>query len=375
MRRRHWLLAASALVLSAPAAAVARRAGAPLLAAAWDDGAGRHHAGWLGVAGGGLQVLHSIELPTRAHGVLARSDGSLVVVSRRPGEWMLKWRPDRPVLWRWSEPARRFNGHVVEADGVLLSTETNMDSGAGLVVRHDARSLEPLDEWPTRGIDPHALLVDGDGSLLVANGGVPTQPERGRAKLALERMDSSLVRLDVRSGELLGQWRLDDPRLSLRHLARHRSGVVGIALQSEHDAPEERRSAPLLALFESGALRLAVQPHPLEGYAGEIVATECGFVLSATRQGASAEWDAEGQWKGWQPLEKACALAVDEAGRLWAAGDRAARVGTTKVHTAGLRLDNHWARVLRVDHSRGAVPTTVAGRPTKVLELERSPRS
>ena len=89
-------------------------------------------------------------------------------------------------------------------------------------VRH-ARTLEKLAEWPTHGIDAHELIWDlhspGGPTLLVANGGVPTAPETGRSKRDLHRMDSSLVRLDATTGRLMGQWRLQDPRLSLRHLA------------------------------------------------------------------------------------------------------------------------------------------------------------
>lgn len=347
MRRRHWLCAAGSVLLGAPAAGVARQATAALLAAAWDDDAGHHHAGWLGVAGGGLQVTHSIELPTRAHGLLPQPDGSLLVVSRRPGQWMLRWQPGRPVQWQWSEPARRFCGHVLAADAVLFTTETDVDSGAGLLVKRDGRSLARLAEWPTHGSDPHAMLVDADGSLLVANGGVPSQPERGRVKLALEQMDSSLVRLEARSGEVRGQWRLDDQRLSLRHLARHPSGTVGVALQAEHDDVDARLGASLLALFDGTDLRLAEQPRPLAGYGGDIVATERGFVVAATRAAGLADWNVQGHWQGFTELDEACALARDAQGRVWAAGRGAIRRGGHDHPAAGLRFDNHWALARR----------------------------
>ena len=46
------------------------------------------------------------------------------------------------------------------------------------------------------------MLRAADGSLMVANGGIPRDAE-GR-KIELERMAPSLVRLDPRGGELLG---------------------------------------------------------------------------------------------------------------------------------------------------------------------------
>ncbi|MFT3954515.1 MAG: DUF1513 domain-containing protein [Piscinibacter sp.] len=196
-RRRDWLVQAAALLLAVPAARAATGRSAPRLAAAWDDAQGRHHAGWLEARDdAALRVQRSIELPTRAHGLWLEADGSLLVVARRPGEWLLRWRGGGEPQWQWSEPERRLCGHAIVAHGALYTTESDTDSGAGRVVRRDPRSLQPLDDWPSHGIDAHQLLVDADGTLLVANGGVPTQPERGRVKLDRAAMDPSLVRLD-----------------------------------------------------------------------------------------------------------------------------------------------------------------------------------
>jgi hypothetical protein len=42
----------------------------------------------------------------------------------------------------------------------LYITETDLDSGAGLIGVRDAKTLEKLAEWPTHGIDPHQLVWD-----------------------------------------------------------------------------------------------------------------------------------------------------------------------------------------------------------------------
>jgi hypothetical protein len=347
MRRREWIFGGAAALLAGPAARAARGRIEARIAAAWDDEAGRHHAGWLQPAGDtALRVQHSIELPTRAHGLWIEADGGLLVVARRPGEWLLRWRAGHTPQWQWSEPERRFCGHVIESEGVLYTSEADLDSGTGRVVRRDARSLQPLADWASHGIDPHQLLRDADGSLLVANGGVPTRPESGRLKLDLERMDPSLVRLDARSGERLGQWRLTDARLSIRHLARHASGLLGIALQAEHDDAAARATAPLLALFDGRSLRLVEQPQPLAGYAGDIAATADGFVLAATRAGGLAEWRTDGRWSGFTPLEEACPIAAGEESELWAGGRgrvlHAVSSAPSKLLAAAMRLDNHW---------------------------------
>jgi hypothetical protein len=91
------------------------------------------------------------------------------------------------------------------------------------------------------------LLLDAQGHVIVANGGVPRTAED--KKYDLHRMEPSLVRLDAGSGKLLRQWRLDDPRLSLRHLAwntarRRRQTRLGIALQAEHATPCSAKPRP-----------------------------------------------------------------------------------------------------------------------------------
>lgn len=328
MQRRRFLQAAG-LAIVVPARA---RSAPARLAAAWDDAQGRHFAGWLAASATALRVQRAIELPTRAHGLHVEADGALLVVARRPGDWLLRWPAQGPAQWRWSEPDRRFNGHLLALGGRLLTSETDLDSGAGRVVVRERRSLQVMADWASHGIDAHQLLADADGSLLVANGGVTTRPETGRVKLARDRMDSSLVRLDADDGTLLGQWRLADRRLSLRHLARHAGGGIGIALQAEHDDAAQRGAAPLLALFDGTALAIAAAPQVLAGYGGDIVATPAGFVVAATRAGGLARWSADGRWAGFTPLPEACPLAWHD-GTLWAGG---------RDTVPPLRLDNHW---------------------------------
>jgi hypothetical protein len=338
------------LAFAAPFDAARAATRSTTLAAGWDDPEGRHFAGLVAAAGAAapLRVLESIELPTRAHGVWVDTRGGLLVAARRPGDWLLRWRPGRAEpQWQWSEPERRYAGHVV-ADPTgrrLYTTEVDLDSGAGRVVVRDAATLAPLADWPSHGIDPHQLIFDADGSLLVANGGVPTRPETGRVKLDRRRMDPSLVRLDARDGRRLGQWRLADPRLSIRHLARHAGGTVGIALQAEHDDDAARAAAPLLALFDGRALRCAEPGPPLAGYGGDIAATAGSFAVGATRAGGVAHWSVAGRWLVLTPLADACPLAMHD-GELWAGGSAAAlQVGTAPrpYRVGALRLDNHWA--------------------------------
>jgi hypothetical protein len=368
LQRRQWLVYTSSLAApwAAPVMAAART---PQLAAAWESGEG-YQVGVLTQRGSALEVSAALDVPTRAHGVWAEAGGTLLAVARRPGDWLLRWRPDpasggKAIAWGWIEPDRAFNGHVVASpDGKrLYTTETNLETGQGLIGLRDAATLEKTGEWPTHGMDPHELLLDSDGSLVVANGGIPALPETGRLKIQMDRMDASLVRLDTRSGELRGQWRLTDKRLSLRHIAwgelapgsTRGQRTLGIALQAEHDDAAIKAAAPVLAVFDGERLQThAASPGQLlAGYGGDIVCVAGGFAVSCPRANGVALWRADGQWAGFLPLQEACALAAlaprkNEDPCLWVAGRLAALTqdsrGTVQASTLkDLRLDNHWA--------------------------------
>lgn len=351
MRRRDCLRVLAALglaVLAAPSSA----AGGQRLWAAWDDADGRHQVGLLAVEGLAPVPLAVQEIPTRAHALVDAGDGSVYVVARRPGEWLLHWAPGSGCSnWFWQDGDRRFTGHALLAGGRLLTVESEQEDGRGLILLRQPDSLQELAVWSTHGQDPHELLLDGD-SLLVANGGVPTAPETGRLKLDLARMDSSLLRLDLSTGRRLGQWRLGDARLSIRHLARHQSGMVGIALQAEHEAVGQRQAAPTFALFDGQTLELPSGQSPLAGYGGSIAALagpDAAFALGCPRSGLVLLLDLQGRECGRLSLPEACALAWGAGGRLLAGGREMAWLGAgpggegRKVQAPGLRFDNHWA--------------------------------
>ena len=250
------------------------------LATAWE--------GADGFALGVLAALQLISMPARAHGLLPLPDGTMLAVARRPGDWLLRWSPAGSKPWQWADAGRAFNGHVIASpDGRLPhTTETDLETSDGLVVARDACSLVKQDEWPTFGIDPHELIWDQADrvrpALLVANGGVPTRPEAGRAKLDLAGMDSSLIKLDASTDGPLGRWRLADRHLSLRHLAwqgatsPNRLPLLGIALQTEHESATFKDWAPVLALFDGESLVPFEAVPSLIGYGGAICALQNG---------------------------------------------------------------------------------------------------
>ncbi len=344
--RRAFLRACAAL-LASPALARAEAGEASLrLAAAWRAGQG-YQVGILEQSDA-LSVRAAIDVPTRAHALLREPGGTLLAVARRPGDWLLRWDAQgRPLAWRWIEPRRAFTGHVVSDGRNLYIAETDLDSGQGLIGVRDAITLEKVAEWPTHGIDPHQLLWDAShpGALIVANGGVPTRPETGRGKVDLDRMDSSLVRIDAGTGEWLGQWRLADPRLSLRHLAWN-GARLGIALQAEHDDAAAKAAAPVLAVFDGEHLRAIAAPQALAGYGGDVAPAGSGFAVSCPRAQGVALFSTIGEWREFLPLAEACPLLATPR-RLWAGGRSQAlgmHPGMPLIEAAvtGIRLDNHW---------------------------------
>lgn len=345
-------------VAADPLMAQPRGAAAPHLFAAWQQ-ADREHVGEVRLTPGRWAVQRRVETPTRAHGLWQERTGAVLAVARRPGDWLLRWHPDGgQTQWQWIEDDRRFNGHVVASgDGTRLwTTETEQEGGQGQLALRDASSLEKLAEWPTHGRDPHQLLVLpaalGDwpaGALVVANGGIATLPETGRAKQRQQAMDASLVVLHPQTGDLLGQWQLTDRALSIRHLAwdatNHR---VGIALQAEHADAQARVNAPVLAVWDGHTLVPARGQAAVAGYGGDIVALPGGgFAVSCPRAHAVAVYDAAGIWRENLAFTGAYALAR-QGDDWWVAGAPQVQHGPDGARfdaapgTPPLQWDNHW---------------------------------
>lgn len=254
-----------------------------------------------------LELLQAVDLPTRAHGLHPLPDGGVLVVANRPGRWLLRLGPGaQRQLHRLPDAGevRTLNGHVLTApDGERLWTsETDPRDGRGWIGVRDARTLALLASWPLddgsgpegQGIDPHQMVCDAHGDLLVAVGGIARWGD-GRPREG-EPMNPGLWRLDGREGRVSGRWQLADRALSVRHLAWSQEPVprLGLALQAEHARAEDRQAAPLLALFDGQRLQAvdALAPRQAVGYAGDIAAAPGGgFVLSAQKAGRALWWD------------------------------------------------------------------------------------
>ncbi|WP_394788115.1 DUF1513 domain-containing protein [Rhodoferax sp.] len=362
LSRREWLalLSASMALPAFPAFAATAPAHAAGLLTAWVSGS--DNQAWAGVwhigsAPRGLALPNRVHEVQMLHNALGQPTQALAV-ARRPGEFLLRFdiHSARAVQWHDIEDDRVLCGHAAFAhDGsVLYTTETSTETGAGFIAVRDPVSLEKLREFSSGGLDPHAVMVEPDGSLLVANGGLLNLPETGRVKLNRAQMDSSLARLDPTTGEQRQAWRVNDPFLSLRHLARAADDTIAVAMQAEHADAAARRTAPLLALLDKSGLRTVALPDALAlgGYAGDVAyvpgrnaQTADRFVISATRAGQLAWWSAQGDTPQQLALPEAGALAVHGADWL-ASGAQGCVRGEMEDHALeqqlrNVRWDNH----------------------------------
>jgi hypothetical protein len=199
------------------------------------------------------QSLFQINLPARGHAAAAHpSLPHAVAFARRPGTFALVIDCfTGAVLHRLTPPeGRQFNGHgVFSADGGLLMTsEVVAEGSAGRIGLWDA-DYRRIGEWDSGGVGPHDMKRLPDGRIVVANGGIRTDPA-DRTKLNLAEMRPNLSLLSAEGG-LLDQVSLD-PALhqnSIRHLALI-GGTVAFAMQWEGDPAE---SVPQLGLWTPGA--------------------------------------------------------------------------------------------------------------------------
>ena len=303
----------------------------------------------------------AVNTPTLPHAIVPEPGGGFLAVATRPGTWM--WRISahgdiRHQLDMEQEGAgRTLDGHVIASlDGHWLYTgETDRSTGEGWVSVRDVRTLRKVAEHRTGGIDPHQILVDAQGRLVIANGGIPRTP--GGDKRNLEQMRPSLVLLQPGNGEILGEWRLRDARLAPHHIAWNRplaNGplLLGIGLQAEHDDPTRRRDAPLLAVWDGNTL--TTPSHMVaDGYAGDVAAgPNGGFVLTAQRANRVLLWQPHEPGKlmtigklqnpcGLWPLEDAPGVAVGAGLGLarWHPTDAGAMLPWPQ----GMAAGNHWA--------------------------------
>jgi hypothetical protein len=291
---------------------------AECFAAARKDDRGTYSAALFSLSGGDIR---SVELPARGHDITLKPDGGeWVTFARRPGRFGVAIPIDtRPPVWFASRPGRHFFGHgVFSANGKLLySTENDYEDARGVIgVRDATDGYRQIGEFPAHGMEPHDIRLLSDGrTMVIANGGIQTRPD-SEGELNLPDMQPSLVYVDVETGDLLEQQRLEPSlhQLSIRHLAIASGDIVAFGCQ--YRGPEQ--DAPPLIGFHRRGEPLVVVPAPeetqmgLRNYIGSVAADSDGGIVaaSAPKGGLITYWDvASRRYLGVSDLNDGCGLA------------------------------------------------------------------
>lgn len=308
-----------------------------------------------------------IPLPGRGHATAVSPDGTRAVhVARRPGRFLLVVDLVRGTLedMLGAPDGRHFYGHAgFSADGALLfTTENDYENGRGVIgVWARDGGYRRVAEWESHDIGPHdlALMPDG-GTIAIANGGILTHPDSGRAKLNIADMRPSLTFLDTRNGSLLRRVTLP-PALhknSIRHLDCGPDGTVLFGMQyqgAKADAPPLVGSVDpdgICTLFDAPE----IQTPRLKGYCADVAIDASGRFGASTfpRGDRIAIWSVpDGRLVGLKPVRDSAGVTSGRhaggfrfttgLGRLVAAqtADGGRPFDARTRHFSDLAFDNH----------------------------------
>lgn len=308
-------------------------------------------------------LIASVDLPERGHDLtFSPTTGQAVVFARQPGTFAVVFDPAGGVAPQTitSVEGRHFFGHgAFSPDGALLyATENDFENARGVIGIYDvAGGYRRIGEFDTFGTGPHEMLLMPDGeTFVIANGGIETHPDYGRAELNLETMDPSIAFVDRHTGGLIGQLRLASGlhRLSIRHMAFDAQGRVWFGCQFRGDGGER----PQLVGYATreGEIRLIELPDgvltDLRNYVGSVAASADGAIIGVSSPEGNtilALDAATGEVIEALSLRNGCGIAGDGTGLLASSGDgelaglagsRAPRIGFDML------FDNHLRRVV-----------------------------
>ena len=360
-QRRAFLKSAGATFVAGllPRQVLALERNDLVFASAVQTASGTYGAVLMGERG---DVIAALDLPDRGHDItISHEAGRGVVFARQPGTFALVFDPAgrEPPQTLTSVEGRHFFGHgVFSPDGRLLyATESDFEAAQGVIGIYDATDrFRRIGEFPTYGTGPHEMLLMPDGvTFVVANGGIETHPDFGRAELNLDTMDPSVVFVDRRDGRLIGQLRLDAGlhQLSIRHMAIDGRSRVWFGCQyrgAPGDIPQLVGYATL-----DGEIRLVELPmetlRDLRNYVGSVAASADGntVAISSPEGDLLLAIDAETRHPLLvETLRNGCGLAADGSGFVATSGmgDMIGLAGADRPRQSfDFLFDNHITRL------------------------------
>lgn len=302
-------------------------------------------------------ILFRLPLPGRGHAGAAHPTlPQALAFARRPGTFalVLNCVTGEQTARLDAPEGRHFYGHgAFSSDGSrLYTTENDYDAARGVIGIWDvAAGYRRIGEWDSHGIGPHELLcLPGSDTLVIANGGIETHPDSGRAKLNIPTMQPSLVYLSP-EGALIDQLTLP-PELhqnSIRHIAARADGTVAFAMQWQGS---NTAHPPLLGLHRTGQppqLLTAQDPdhRSLQGYAGSTAFSTDGtrVAITSPRGGLIQQFDTDGTFLSSLTAPDICGLGPGPDGFTATSGTGALyatqTLTLTQQATHPLAWDNH----------------------------------
>ncbi|EBA16715.1 hypothetical protein RSK20926_02884 [Roseobacter sp. SK209-2-6] len=314
----------------------------------------------VGLSGAGAPLFRH-QLPGRGHAAAGHpTRPEAVAFARRPGQFaeVIDCRSGT-ILTRLTPPSgHHFYGHgCFSPDGTrLFTTENDYDNARGVIGIWEVGTsgYRRIGSFSSGGIGPHDLLLRNGAQgpqLVVANGGIETHPDSGRAKLNLATMQSNLSLLSL-SGQLLEQVTLPtDLRLnSIRHLTLASDGTIGFAMQWQGDAGQGH---PIVGLHRSGGyLQLLAEGDPrlhnLNGYGGSLAFSADGAEIAVTspRGGVVQVMNTQsGEIVREHQLADVCGLSSGRSHLIASTGQghicQLTPKGSTLLHQDEIAWDNH----------------------------------
>ena len=322
MQRRDFIktLTAGTLLASAPSLFGSTQKLSTILYSAGSDLEGNYNISAY-ITGKEGKLLFSTPLPARAHAVTVReAHNEIVVFARRPNDFMLVLDALTGTIKQTIKNDKPLFGHgVFTPDGqTLFTTENDFENKQGLIgVRDATQQYKKIAEFPSGGIGPHELHLLADGkTLVVANGGILTHPDTGRAKLNLESMTPALTYIDTQSGQVIDDYRLAKKhhQLSIRHLDVTQDDHVCFVMQYQGS---RRHQVPLVG-FHKGESQLQLAKIPkailpkMKNYCGSVSADASGktFAVSSPRGNLITLWSHVGEFIDSFDLSDGCGVAV-----------------------------------------------------------------
>jgi len=235
------------------------------------------------------------------------------------------------------------------------ATENDFAAGQGVIGIYDvAGGYRRIGEFPTYGVGPHELILLPDGqTFAVANGGIETHPDYGRAELNIATMKPSYVLIDCLTGDLIEKHELPASlhQLSIRHMDTDPSGTVWFGCQ--YRGPGTDRPLLVGRAVRGKELRLLDMPRDVlsgfRNYIGSVAANSAaGTIAVSSPEGNSLVVidAASGRIVSSSALVEVCGLAPDGSGFMatTGAGEIIEGSGATRSEP-GYVWDNHMLRI------------------------------